>query len=77
MLKTDYFTINHMRSSKEARLLDLYKTILFLMMYSKLDKYNKIEIVIEMTMLLVHGKESYNRPSFFINSECKDEEELN
>ena len=76
LLNTDFFTINRIRTTKDVRMVDLYKTILFLMIYSKLDKYNKIEIVVELTILLAHGKEWYNRPSFFISSEFKDEEEL-
>lgn len=66
MLNTRYFTIESAGKKANERHIDLQKVLLFFLIYTKLGKKDKIEIIVELSILL-SGESIQGRQSFYNN----------
>jgi len=64
LLKTQYFTYNEGDGFDSSRNIDLLKVLLFFLMYTKLSKRRKIEIIIELSVIMSNTSKSSSELAF-------------
>jgi hypothetical protein len=64
LLNTRYFKLESMGTRPDQRQIDLQKVLLFFLIYTKLGKKEKIEIIVELSILLSEQNNN-GRQSFY------------
>ena len=75
-LDTEYFDFDSRMQKDSNKPIDLQKVFLFVMLYAKIDKFNKIDLVVELAILL-SLKSMSNRRSVISSNSDQDHYDIN